>query len=127
MCVLLKHPTSGSSRITVLLGLLLKLFLSSFYARRKKADEYNARLAEGRMKPPLSLRLGLMSRLRGDGEERLKRWREKDGKAEPSLICMGHEWRHQAVVLVRWCSEGHSDTARNESSHTEGRDGLYGL
>jgi hypothetical protein len=91
MRVLLKPPTSGSSRITGLLGLLPILFLSSFYARRKKADEYNTRLAKGGIKPPLSLRLGLMSRLRGDGEERLKRWWEKDGKAEPSLICMDHE------------------------------------
>ena len=64
-------------------GVIAEKILSSFDARRRKADEYNARLAKGEIKPPLSLRV--MSQLHGDGEERLKRWREKDGKAEPSL------------------------------------------
>jgi hypothetical protein len=64
-------------------GVIAESILSSFDARRKKADEYNARLANGEIKPPWRLRV--MSRLRSDGEERLKRWREKDGKAEPSL------------------------------------------
>lgn len=57
--------------------------LQSFEARRKKAEEYNARLANGEIKPPLKLRF--MSLLRGDREERLRRWREKDGKKQPSL------------------------------------------
>ena len=64
-------------------GAISESILSSFDARRKKADKYNARLADGEIKPPLSLRV--MSRLRRDGEERLKRWREKDGRVEPSL------------------------------------------
>ncbi|KAI0283629.1 ABC transporter [Russula aff. rugulosa BPL654] len=64
-------------------GVIAKIILCSFDARRRKADEYNARLSSGEIKPPWSLRV--MSRLRGDGEERLKRWREKDGKAQPSL------------------------------------------
>jgi len=55
MSVLLKHPAiSGSSRIIGLRGLL---FLCSFDARRKKAEEYNARLAKGEITPPLSLRV----------------------------------------------------------------------
>ena len=62
---------------------IAEAILSSFDARQKKADEYNARLAKGEITPPLSLRL--MSRLRRDGEERLKYWREKDGKTQPSL------------------------------------------
>ncbi|KAI0303610.1 ABC transporter [Multifurca ochricompacta] len=57
--------------------------LNSFEARRKKADEYNARLAKGEISPPLSLRL--KSVLRGDREERLKIWREKTGRKQPSL------------------------------------------
>jgi ABC-type multidrug transport system fused ATPase/permease subunit len=57
--------------------------LDSFEARRRKADEYNTRLANGEIKPPLRLRL--MSRLRGDGEVRLKQWVEKDGRKQPSL------------------------------------------
>jgi hypothetical protein len=64
-------------------GFIAENILNSFDARRKKADEYNTRLTNGEIKPPLSLRV--MSRLRGDGEERLKRWREKDGKAQASL------------------------------------------
>jgi hypothetical protein len=64
-------------------GIIAEAILTSFDARRKKADEYNVRLANGEIKPPLSLRL--MARLRSDGEERLRRWREKDGKAQPSL------------------------------------------
>ena len=64
-------------------GVIAESILDSFDARRKKADEYNVRLNNGEIKPPLRLRV--MSRLRGDGEERLKRWREKDGRAQPSL------------------------------------------
>ena len=64
-------------------GVIAETILSSFDARRKRADEYNARLANDEITPPLRLRV--MSRLRGDGEERLKRWREKDGKVQPSL------------------------------------------
>ena len=69
-------------------GVIAETILSSFDARRKRADEYNTRLANGDIKPPLRLRV--MSRVCGDGEKRLKRWREKDGKgaAEPH---MGHE------------------------------------
>jgi hypothetical protein len=57
--------------------------LDSFEARRKSAQEYNARLANGDIKPPLSV--WLMSRLRGDREEQLRRWRERDGEKRPSL------------------------------------------
>ena len=62
---------------------IAKTILDSFETRRRKADEYNTRLANGEIKPPLRLRL--MSRLRGDGDERLKRWVEKDGRKQPSL------------------------------------------
>lgn len=64
-------------------AVIAEAILSSFEARRKKADEYNARLANGEIKPPLRLRM--MSLLRGDREERLRRWREKDGKKQASL------------------------------------------
>ncbi|KAH9014089.1 hypothetical protein EDB85DRAFT_2098006 [Lactarius pseudohatsudake] len=57
--------------------------LDSFEVRRKKADEYNTRLSNGEIKPPLKLRL--MSALRGDSEERLRQWMEKDGRKQPSL------------------------------------------
>ena len=57
--------------------------LASFEARRKNADEYNTRLANGEIKPPLRLRL--MSSLRGNGEEQLRQWVEKDGRKQPSL------------------------------------------
>ena len=64
-------------------GVIAEAILSSFDARRKNANEYNARLANGEIKLPFSLRV--MSLLRGDGEERLKRWREKDGRVQASL------------------------------------------
>jgi len=57
--------------------------LESFEARRRKADEYNTRLTNREIKP--TLRLRLMSALRGDGEERLRQWVEKDGRKQPSL------------------------------------------
>jgi len=63
---------------------IAELILNSFEARCRKANEYNARLANGDIKPPLTLRL--LSRLRGDREKRLKRWQEKDGKKHPSLM-----------------------------------------
>jgi len=62
---------------------IAEAILNSFEARRKKADEYNARLANGEIKPPLKLRF--VSMLRGNREERIRRWREKDGKKQPSL------------------------------------------
>ncbi|KAH9003059.1 ABC transporter [Lactarius hatsudake] len=57
--------------------------LDSFEGRRREADEYNTRLSNGEIKPPLKLRL--MSALLGDGEERLRQWAEKDGRKQPSL------------------------------------------
>jgi hypothetical protein len=63
---------------------IAEAILDSFEARRKKADEYNARLANGEIRPPLKLRL--ISLLRGNREERVKRWREKDGRKKPSLM-----------------------------------------
>ena len=62
---------------------IANVILDSFEARRILADEYNTRLANGEIKPPLRLRL--MSALRGNREERLKQWMEKDGKKQPSL------------------------------------------
>ena len=63
--------------------IIANAILDSFDARRRKADEHNTRLANGEIKPPLRLRL--MSALRGDGEERLKQWVEKDGRKQASL------------------------------------------
>jgi hypothetical protein len=62
---------------------IAEAILNSFKGRQKEADEYNARLANGEVEPPLRLRL--VSMLRGNREERFKRWREKDGKKQPSL------------------------------------------
>ncbi|KAH9003060.1 P-loop containing nucleoside triphosphate hydrolase protein [Lactarius hatsudake] len=62
---------------------IANLILDSFETRRREADEYNTRLSNGEIKPPLKLRL--MSALLGDGEERLRQWVEKDGRKQPSL------------------------------------------
>jgi len=64
-------------------NVIAEAILNSFEARQKEADEYNARLANGEIKPPLKLRF--VSMVRGNREERLRRWREKDGKKQASL------------------------------------------
>ncbi|KAI9461546.1 ABC transporter [Lactarius psammicola] len=47
------------------------------------ANDYSRLIRGSPQEPPLRLRL--MSALRGDGEERLRKWVEKDGKKQPSL------------------------------------------
>ena len=66
-------------------GVIAETILSSFDARRKRRPtSINTRLANGEIKPPAAFARSC----RGCvvmGEERLKRWKEKDGKAQPSL------------------------------------------
>ena len=62
---------------------IAKHILDSFYARRRKSDEYNTCLANGEIKPPLVLRL--VSALWGNSEERLGQWVKKNGRKQPSL------------------------------------------
>ncbi|KIJ66691.1 hypothetical protein HYDPIDRAFT_26121 [Hydnomerulius pinastri MD-312] len=57
--------------------------LTSFARRRKEADEYNARLANGEISPGLK---GIWWSIRGVRTEREKAWREQDGKRRASLI-----------------------------------------
>ncbi|KAI0041202.1 ABC transporter [Auriscalpium vulgare] len=57
--------------------------LTSFEARRKAADEYNVRLANGEIKP--SLRQRVAWSVKGNRAEREKHWREEKGKRKPSL------------------------------------------
>ena len=80
--------------------------LDSFEAHRRKADEYNTRLANGEIKPPLRLRL--MSALRGDGRNGSgSGWRNMGGSSPalhwPSMTASD---QHQMVVLIRWYTEG---------------------
>ncbi|TFY77333.1 hypothetical protein EWM64_g6678 [Hericium alpestre] len=56
---------------------------ASFERRRKIADEYNARLASGEIKP--SLRQRAWWTIHRARQEREKQWREVDGKKVPSL------------------------------------------
>ena len=56
---------------------------ASFDARRKRANEYNARLVNGDVKP--SLRQRAWWTLRGKRAEREKHWREVTGQKKPSL------------------------------------------
>ncbi|KAI9447656.1 ABC transporter [Lactarius indigo] len=63
--------------------IIAKAILDSFGTRCMKVEEYNTRLANGEIKPPLRLRLS--SALWGHGEERLRQWVEKDGRKKPSL------------------------------------------
>ncbi|KAI9467371.1 ABC transporter [Lactarius psammicola] len=56
-------------------GVIANVILDSFRARCRRAEEYNTRLANGEIKPPLRLRL-----MNGSGQ-----WVEKDGRKQPSL------------------------------------------
>ncbi|KAJ8520164.1 hypothetical protein ONZ45_g2986 [Pleurotus djamor] len=57
--------------------------VTSFEQRRKKADEYNAKLLAGDIKAPLLKKVWWF--LRGNREARERRWREFDGKQRASL------------------------------------------
>lgn len=63
--------------------------LDAAWARRvKEADEWNARLAAGELRPPLRTRVKWVFRGAGWGkrrEERERQWREKDGRKEASI------------------------------------------
>ena len=81
---------------------IAKDILDSFEARRRKADEYNTRLTNGEVKPPLRLRL--LSALRGNGEERLRQWVEKDGRKQPSLTLAINDsikWRFWSGSILK--------------------------
>lgn len=56
---------------------------ASFDARKKKADEYNASLAKGEVKPGWRI---IWWTLRGNRAVREKQWREVTGKRKASLI-----------------------------------------
>ncbi|KZT73163.1 hypothetical protein DAEQUDRAFT_808686 [Daedalea quercina L-15889] len=62
--------------------LIADKILASFDQRREAADEYNARLAAGEIKPGWK---GLWWTLRGNRAEREKQWRQKDGRKHASL------------------------------------------
>lgn len=57
--------------------------LASFDARRIKADEFNARLANGDVKPGIGKYIWWT--IKGNRAKREKNWREKDGKRKASL------------------------------------------
>ncbi|KAI0035413.1 ABC transporter [Vararia minispora EC-137] len=71
---------------------------ASFDSRRKHADEYNAQLANGDVKP--SFRQRAWWTLRGKRAEREKHWREVTGKKRPSLALAMND----AVLLWFWSS-----------------------
>ncbi|KAJ6572650.1 P-loop containing nucleoside triphosphate hydrolase protein [Mycena sp. CBHHK59/15] len=57
--------------------------LESFARQRRIADEYNAQLADGNIKPGWR---ALWWTLKGDRATREKKWRESSGKRQPSLV-----------------------------------------
>ncbi|KAI6025090.1 hypothetical protein PISMIDRAFT_27312 [Pisolithus microcarpus 441] len=62
---------------------IANLVLESFKRRRKEAQEYNARLEGGKVKPGLR---AIWWAVRGNRAAREKTWRERDGKHKASLI-----------------------------------------
>ena len=63
-------------------GVIADKIIRSFEERKKKADEYNTRLANGEISPGLKR---FWWSIRGQRQEREKEWREKTGKKKPSL------------------------------------------
>ena len=60
----------------------------SFEERRRKAQEYNTRLARGEISPGLK---GIWWSIRGQREQREKEWREKTGLKKPSLAMAAND------------------------------------
>ncbi|KAJ8692856.1 hypothetical protein PTI98_010127 [Pleurotus ostreatus] len=58
--------------------------VTSYDRRRKEADEYNMRLRNGDVKPPVWKKLWWI--LRRDSKAREERWRDFDGKRRASLV-----------------------------------------
>ncbi|KAJ7104127.1 P-loop containing nucleoside triphosphate hydrolase protein [Mycena belliarum] len=71
--------------------------LDSFARRRQIADEYNARLADGTIKPGLRV---VWWTLQGDRVGREKYWRETSAKKQPSLVLAMND----AVAWWFWTS-----------------------
>ena len=74
--------------------------LASFDARRKKAEEYNSRLATGEVKAGWRV---IWWTLKGNRTEREKRWREVDGKRKASLVYAMNDsikWWVSSVISV---------------------------
>ena len=63
-------------------ALIANKITRSYEARRKAADEYNARLAKGEFSPGWRK---VWWTLTGHSAEKEKAWREKDGRVRPSL------------------------------------------
>jgi hypothetical protein len=74
---LYKLPHSRSS------AYIADKILTSFDARRRKAEDYNERLSKGEIKTSWR---AIWWTLRGNRSEREKRWREVDGKQKASLV-----------------------------------------
>ena len=63
-------------------SVIAEKILCSFEERQKKAVEYNSRLATGEISPGLK---GIWWSIRGQREERERKWRAKSGKKRASL------------------------------------------
>ncbi|KZP02968.1 hypothetical protein FIBSPDRAFT_769650 [Athelia psychrophila] len=72
--------------------------IASFDARRIKADEFNARLANGDVKP--GWRKYIWWTVQGNRAQREKKWREKDGKRQASLALAMND----SITWLFWSS-----------------------
>lgn len=77
----------------------------SFEERKRKANEYNTRLANGEISPGLK---GLWWSIRGQRQEREKEWREKTGRKKPSLAMAANDsvfWFFWSAGILRLISD----------------------
>jgi hypothetical protein len=79
-------------------GVIAERITTSFEKRQKRAAEYNARLANGKISPGLK---GVWWSIRGQRQEREKEWREKMGKKKTSLKLAVND-----SVFWFWWSDG---------------------
>lgn len=83
----------------------------SFEKRRKKAEEYNTRLARGEVSPGLK---GLWWSIRGQRQQREKEWRQKTGLKKPSLAMASNDsvfWFFWSAGILRLIADVASITS----------------
>ena len=86
-------------------GALAEKIIRSFEERRRKAEEYNTRLANGEISPGLK---GIWWSIRGQRQQREKEWREKTGKKKPSLAKAANDgvfWLFWSGGIMRLISD----------------------
>ena len=86
-------------------GVIAERIAHSFEERRRRAAEYNSRLANGEISPGLK---GIWWSIRGQRQRREKEWREKTGKKKASLTLAVNDsvfWLFWSTGILRLISD----------------------